>query len=58
MMILVAALCLSLLDIASCLDFGDLRVSSVGGELLQPSHWSESTFNLAKQFRLRVSAFH
>ena len=45
---------LALLPLCLCLDYGDLRVCSVSGDLLKPSLWSDVTFNLAKQFRLRV----
>ena len=41
--------------IVSCLDYRDLMIDSVSGNLRQPLHWSDTSFNLAKQFRLRVS---
>ena len=55
-MMKIAWLCLTFLPvIVRCLDFRDLSVDSVSGNLLQPLHWSDTSFNLAKQFRLRVS---
>ena len=55
-MMKIAELCLTVLPIlVRCLDFRDLSMDSVSGNLLQPAHWSDTSFNLAKQFRLRVS---
>ena len=52
----ITGLCFTLLPIiVSCLDYRDLVIDSVSGNLLQPLHWSDTSFNLAKQFRLRVS---
>ena len=39
---------------AACLDYHNLQVDEISGELLKPSNWSDAKFLTVQQLRLSV----
>ena len=50
----IAALLFLITGVAS-LDFHNLQVDEISGELIKPSNWSEAKFRTVKELRLSVS---